>query len=209
MDKNITMLLDLKKLIPKYNMAIKGVVYIGAHVGTEIGLYTDLNIKNIVMFEPVPSTYEKLKLNVGDKATLINKALGNENRMVEMNIETANAGQSSSILEPALHLNQYPHITFNSKQEVEMARLDDVELPEADYNFMTIDVQGYELEVFKGGKEFLNQIDYIVCEVNRAEVYSGCPLVEELDEFLAPYGFERVETSWDGNIWGDAMYIKK
>jgi hypothetical protein len=76
------------------------------------------------------------------------------------------------------------------------------------YNFINVDVQGYELEVFKGGSEFLNSIDYIMTEVNRAELYKGCARIEELDTFLSEYGFERVETTWDGGTWGDAFYVK-
>ena len=46
-------------------------------------------------------------------------------------------------------------------------------------------------------------------EVNRDVVYKGCPMVEELDEYLKVYGFERFETFWAGGTWGDAFYIKK
>jgi hypothetical protein len=46
-------------------------------------------------------------------------------------------------------------------------------------------------------------------EVNRDEVYKGCPMVEELDDYLKEYGFERVETTWDGVTWGDAFYVKR
>ena len=77
-----------------------------------------------------------------------------------------------------------------------------------DYNFINIDVQGYELEVFKGGKDTLNNIDYITTEVNRDEVYKDCAKIEELDTYLGDYGFQRVETTWDGGTWGDAFYIK-
>jgi hypothetical protein len=45
-------------------------------------------------------------------------------------------------------------------------------------------------------------------EVNRAEVYKNCPMINEIDEFLNNYGFQRVETTWDGGTWGDAFYIK-
>jgi hypothetical protein len=64
------------------------------------------------------------------------------------------------------------------------------------------------LEVFKGSETTLNHIDYIMCEVNREVVYYGCPMVNELDDFLKKYNFKRVETTWDGNTWGDAFYIK-
>jgi hypothetical protein len=46
-------------------------------------------------------------------------------------------------------------------------------------------------------------------EVNNDEVYKNCVKVDELDKFLSDYGFERVETTWDGGTWGDAFYIKK
>jgi len=211
------MLFNFKDLITKYKAKINGVIQIGAHYGDEIDLFLKNDIKNIICFEPVPSTFEILKQNAINKARSINLAVGNDNKKIEMNIETANNGQSSSILNPALHLIQYPHIIFNSKIEVEMVRLDDFieNLHEEDLktdmqscNLISLDVQGYELEVFKGAKNTLNSIDYILCEVNRDVVYHGCPMVEELDDFLKKYDFKRVETTWDGYTWGDAFYIK-
>ena len=212
------MLFNLNNLIQKYQAKINGVIQIGAHYGTEIDLFLENEIKNIICFEPVPSTFEILKQNAKNKAIIVNLAVGNENKTIEMNIETANDGQSSSILKPALHLIQYPHITFNSKIEVEMIRLDNyvqkynnennLHINNSSYNFICLDVQGYELEVFKGAANTLNEIDYILCEVNRDVVYYGCPMVNELDDYLKKYNFRRVETTWDGNIWGDAFYIK-
>ena len=211
------MLLDFNYLKEKYNMDIKGVLHIGAHYGQEFQTYVDNKIGNLMFFEPVPSTFEILKQNLFGKAILVNNALGNENKKIQMNIETANNGQSSSILTPNIHLQQYPHIQFNSTIEVDMVRLDDY-MDEyyslghfgepTSYNLINIDVQGYELEVFKGAEKFLNQIDYIITEVNRDEVYKDCAKIDELDAFLAPYGFNRVETTWDGITWGDAFYIK-
>jgi len=204
------MLLDLKQLKEKYNLNIKGILHIGAHFGQEYTLYNEMGVKDIIFFEPLPHVFEQLKNNVGDKAILINTALGNMIGDVEMNVETANQGMSSSVLEPALHLRQYPHITFNSKVTVPISKLDYVmETQLGDYNFICIDVQGYELEVFKGSTDYLNKVDYIVTEVNRDEVYNGCVRVETLDTFLGNYGFTRVETDWVGGIWGDALYIKK
>ena len=102
----------------------------------------------------------------------------------------------------------HPDVSFTGTEEVEVCLLDDYEFGDA--NFINIDVQGYELEVFKGGKKTLEKIDYVYCEVNRDEVYEGAPMVEELDEFLGTYGFVRVETKWPEThyTWGDALYIK-
>jgi len=203
------MLLDLIKLKEKYDLKIKGVLHIGAHFGQEFNTYEELNIKNVMFFEPLPHTFEVLKNNVGDKAILVNTALGNMIGEVKMNVEFANKGQSSSILEPIGHLKQYPHIRFEREEKVKITKLDNFIEEKGNYNFINIDVQGYELEVFKGGSEYLNHIDYIMTEVNRAEVYKDCPMIGDLDTFLGNYGFQRVETTWDGGTWGDAFYIKK
>ncbi len=71
-----------------------------------------------------------------------------------------------------------------------------------------IDVQGYELEVFKGARNSLKYIDYIISEINRDELYENCARVEELVKFLNPYGFKLVEQAWVGGNWGDGLFIK-
>ena len=203
------MLLDFNALKQKHNMNIKGIIHIGGHHGQEFKTYVENNISNVMFFEPVPSTFKILKENIGDKAILHNVALGNENKKIEMYIETANQGQSSSVLEPGIHTRQYPHITFDDKLEVDMVRLDDFIEESTEYNFINIDVQGYELEVMKGAKNILKNVDYIMSEVNRDEVYINCSKVDELDSFLSDFGFSRVETTWDGLTWGDALYVKR
>ena len=64
-----------------------------------------------------------------------------------------------------------------------------------------MDVQGFELEVLKGGENCIKNIDYIMTEVNRDEVYKDYAKVEKSNQFLDVYGFIRVETSWEGIIW--------
>jgi FkbM family methyltransferase len=203
------MLLDFEELIKKYNLKIRGVIHIGAHYGQEHQIYKNENISNIVYFEPLLKNFQVLKENVKDEAILFNLALGCEKNEIEMFVENNNLGQSSSILEPHLHLQQYPIIQFDKKELVKMEKLDDIDITFEHYNLINIDVQGYELNVFCGAKKVLEKIDYIISEVNRADLYKNCTKVEELDLFLKTYGFERVETSWVGNTWGDALYIKK
>jgi FkbM family methyltransferase len=147
-----------------------------------------------------------LKTNVID-GILVNAAVGNDNKKITIHIDKANDGQSSSILKSALHSVQFPWITFDEDVEVDMIKLDD--FPKENlYNFLHIDVQGYELEVLKGSKETLKNIDYIFTEVNRDEVYENCAKIDEMDSFLSQYGFKRVESDWRGGTWGDAFYIK-
>lgn len=202
------MLLNLDNLKEKYNLNIKGVLHIGAHVGQEYNTYERLGIENVIFFEPLYDTFQKLKVNVGNKAILVNSALGNVEGEIEMFTETVNQGQSSSVLQPEYHLVQHPDIQFTGKEKVKITKLDNFINDSDKFNFINIDVQGYELEVFKGGSEYLKSIDYVMTEVNREELYKGCAKIEELDTFLGEYGFVRVETFWAGGTWGDAFYIK-
>jgi FkbM family methyltransferase len=203
------MLLNLIELIKKYNMKIKGVIQIGSHYGEENQLYDLIGIKNRIFFEPLNSNFSVLEKNLGSKYTLVKKALGNENKKVSMYTEEENSGQSSSILKPMLHLKQYPNIVFNNTEIVDMIKLDSFEKDLTEYNFIVIDVQGYELEVFKGAKNTLDNIDYIISEINRDELYENCAKIEQLVEFLSNYGFEFIEHNWVGGTWGDGLFIKK
>ena len=203
------MLINFSNLHKKYNMNITGIIHIGAHYGEELDEYRMNNISDVVLFEPLSSNFRILE----QRATRFNMniighqvALGNANGEVEMFL-SSNQQESSSILKPKKHLEQYPHITFNEVESVSLCKLDDYGYQ--NYNFINMDVQGYELEVLKGSTETLKYIDYVYCEVNRDEVYEGNAFVEQLDEFLKPYNLNRVETEWSGDTWGDALYIKE
>ena len=77
------------------------------------------------------------------------------------------------------------------------------------YDFMNVDVQGAELMMLKGATEILPHLQCLYLEVNQKKVYKGSPMVEELDEYLKNWGFNRVETEWfEETGWGDAIYIK-
>jgi FkbM family methyltransferase len=191
-------------------MNIKGIVHVGAHYGEEIQEYVNNGIQNITIFEPLSNNFDVLAERLQDVNADIQGyqvALGSKKGKATMYL-SSNEAQSSSILKPKDHLEHHPDVTFDGTEEVEVDILDDYELREA--NFMNIDVQGYELEVFKGATKTLKSVDYIYCEVNRGEMYEGNPMVEELDDFLGEYGFERVETHWPETWykWGDALYIK-
>lgn len=192
-------------------MNIKGVVHIGAHHGNEVEDYIKNGINEIILFEPISKTFEQLRKNMQEVNANISAyqvALGSEVGVGTININDNNKGQSSSLLKPKQHLIDHPWVTFSGTEEVEIDILDNYDIGNA--NLINIDVQGYELEVFKGSKNKLNQIDYIITEVNKAEMYENNAMIEELDSFLDSYGFERMETCWPDTWynWGDALYIK-
>jgi len=203
------MLLSFTGLRKKYKMDVKGIIHIGGHYGEEIDEYVRNDIREIVIFKPLSDSFDILCKNIQElNANIIahQVALGPEETIATMYVSD-NEKQSSSLLKPKVHITHHPHVKFPETEEVEVKVLDDFDYTK--YNFINMDVQGYELEVLKGAMETLKHIDYVYCEVNRDEVYEGNVYVEELDEFLSAYNMERVETSWEGQIWGDALYIKK
>lgn len=203
------MLISFGRMKKKYGMDIRGIIHVGGHFGEEMREYISEGIKDIIIFEPLSKNFEVLSKNCANLNANINGhqvALGSEEKTVEMYI-SSNDGLSSSILKPKVHLTQYKDILFNERETVEVKLLDSFDTK--DFNFLNMDVQGYELEVLKGGSKTLEHVDYVYCEVNRDEVYEGNAYIEEIDEFLSKYGMSRVETDWEGGIWGDALYIKK
>lgn len=203
------MLISLDSIIKDYQLNIRGVIHIGAHWGEEYAEYKNQGIQNLMFFEPIQANYKYLKKSISESRNVHvrNVALGNKRGTVEMFVEIANQGQSCSVLEPEKHLSQYPSITFPYREIVKINKLDNIRFNCSLFNMINIDVQGYELEVFKGAVKTLRAIDVIYTEVNRDEVYKNCARVEQIDAFLSD--FTRVKTEWTGGSWGDALYLRQ
>ena len=139
------------------------------------------------------------------RPTLVNKALGNF--VGEAEIISDPTGLTGSLLEPGLVVD-YPDIVFSEKFMVDVSTLDEEIGYPHPYNFLNMDVQGYELEVLRGGSQTLKTIDYVYTEVNRAEVYKKCAMIEDLTAYLQNFGLIKVAEAWHGD-WGDAFYIKE
>jgi FkbM family methyltransferase len=202
------MLLNFRDLKTKYNMNITGIIHIGGHYGEEIPEYISNGINDILVFEPLSENFRVLSENVKNLSGnihLFNVALGNSAGRATMYVSD-NEMQSSSILLPKVHLTHHPNVGFPTTEEVQVCVLDSYDTK--GYNFINMDVQGYELEVLKGARGTLAHVDYVYCEVNRAEVYENNAYVEDLDDFLSQYNMVRVETDWAGEIWGDALYVR-
>ncbi len=209
------MLIDFRELFPRWNIKPTGVLHIGANVGEEAPIYLELGIKRQIWFEANHSIYEKLKLNISNnpRAEAWYYLLGHEDGLhVNFNISN-NAGQSSSVLELGTHLMAHPEVNYIEQEKRHLTRLETLmDKSPIRFNrldFLNIDVQGFELNVLKGMGEYLNQFKWAYLEVNKEELYKGCALVDEIDEYLMWFGFKRVETKWCGNTgWGDALYVK-
>jgi FkbM family methyltransferase len=222
------MLIPFADVLLKYKFIPKGVVHAGAHWAEEHGDYVKAGIRNIAYIEPCKEAFSKMVVglsgvdarDIGDgvritsiveKMNIIcyNVACGDTEGTMAMHISHNNQGQSNSLLEPNLHLQQHPEVVFTDAEAVRVVKLDNLSLNKKCFDLLVMDVQGYELQVLKGATETLKHIKMIYSEINRGSTYMGNALVEELDEFLKPFGFTRVETFWPSPnwTWGDAVYV--
>lgn len=206
------MLLDLESLVKKFHISPSGVIHIGAHTGEEVKLYQELFSEKISMhlFEPQEKYFNLLKEKYSSSKNikLYNFACGAKTSIEEMFI-SSNSGASSSILQPLQHLEIHPEIKFNKKETINLDLLDNFKIYDSD--FLNIDVQGYELNVLRGGSETILRAKYIYVEVNKKEVYKDAGLINEIDSFLKKFNFLRVSTQYAFDVlpWGDALYINK
>lgn len=208
------MLIKFKDLIDKYKININGVLHIGAHHAEEAISYDSCNVKNVIWIEADSDTFMTLSdiiKNFPSHKAYCFAASNSEEDNVEFHV--ASNGESSSILKMEKHLQHHPHVSIIGNKKVKTKIVDNFIKEEninlLDYNFLNLDIQGAELMALKGMEESLKYIDFIYSEVNTANLYENCPMIEEIDEYLLKFGFERKETSLTQYEWGDAFYIKK
>jgi FkbM family methyltransferase len=206
--------IDLQQLCSQYSLTSRGIIHIGAHDGKEIALYKAMGTQRILFVEANPVVFERLKANIAGHPNVqaANCAISNYNGMV--NLRVTSFDQSSSILPLKRHQEIYPYIAEIHQISVQSRTLDtllqELKINPAEFNVLVIDIQGAELLALQGSVTVLKHIEAIATEVNYEELYEGCALINQVDDFLETHDFERVETTTPFHpSWGDAFYVKK
>lgn len=211
------MLIPLKELVEKYNVNPKGVLHVGANVGEEAIQYEEQGIKNVVWIEANPDIYQTLVMNVaGLGHKTFNFCAGDENKETVLHIAN-NGGQSSSVLPLGTHARNHPNVKYTHDIAVPMMRIDTFfsYVPNQserydlkDVDFLSMDIQGFELEALKGMGDLLNQFKWVYLEVNKEEVYKGNGLARQVYKYLEPFGFKLIVEKYTRANWGDALLSK-
>jgi FkbM family methyltransferase len=166
-------------------------------VGASVGHYTEAIRKlypnlAIMAFEPLKEPFNFLRERFKNEPQIksYNVALGNSNSYRNFFV-ASNNGESSSFYLPKKHLTDAPGIKFNTASQVEVKRLDSIELLN-NYKsiFLKMDVQQAEWEVFSGLGMLINNVELIEIEVNFNSLYqSGIHPLQTLVNILSE-GFE-------------------
>lgn len=203
------MLINFTYLVKKYNLNIKGILHIGAHLCEESEEYKKNHIANVIWIEAIKEKADECR----KKGHIVYNIVATDVDNQEVTFKITNNYQSSSILELKEHLKEHPEVLVVEERKLTTTRVDTLykneKIDEKFANFINIDIQGVELIALKGMGKLLDNIDYIYTEVNKKEIYEGCCLISDLDSFLSDKGFKRVETKILIHGWGDALYIRK
>lgn len=199
----------IQEIIKKYNIKIDSAFHVGAHHCQETEFYKQINAQDVIWIDANESIVNEMR-NRGVQN--IFHAVISDKDNEEVIFHVANNGQSSSILDLGTHRQEHPDVWYTQEIPSKTTTIDtffkENSFDTKRYNFWNFDIQGAELLALKGAVNSIQHADIIYLEVNDRELYVNCGLVTEIDDFLAPFGFKRIETEMTRHHWGDATYIK-
>lgn len=151
--------------------------------------------QRILSFEPLAEPFDRLQARSqrDPKWSVMQVAVGDEEKMVAVNV-AGNAAASSSVL-PMLerHRKAAPSSAYVGSEDVQQSRLDELLATlgcNEDRVFLKIDVQGYERAVMGGAKQLLEsgRIQGLQIELSFTPMYQGAMTWQEGFESAAGLG---------------------
>ena len=196
-----------------FGLPLSGIMNIGANEGQECSLYQALGAKHVVLVEPIPEVFEKLRNNVSEYENFCAvEAVCAEKpgEKVSFNV-SSNQGESSSVLSFSKHKDYYPHINMTKTIELVTSTVDDIaaQFPAVHFDALVLDVQGFELNVLKGATNTLKGASVVFSEVSEVPLYENACTIIDLMQFLHPLGFGIRWAKLNGHQYGDALFIRQ
>jgi FkbM family methyltransferase len=166
---------------------------IGANIGqTSLSLSKKLGTisHTILAFEPFPSTFEKLKANISlnpfASIEIYNEALGNEKKTIEMEMSCPTNSGGYKIAPKNSNIKEDLIRVFQDK-------LDNFYTLDKPIQFIKIDVEGYEMEVLKGGEQIIRKhMPTMVIELNDMNLKNQNSSAKEVVKLIEGIGYKEV-----------------
>lgn len=204
------LLIDLLKL--KSELNVTGVVHVGAHEAEEYETYKKLGAEYVLYIEANEELVKQLNDRFIDylDVNILHEVVSDKEEDAEFKIH--NNTHCSSLLEMAKIAETHPELEVERRVKVKTISLDKLfekySIDNGKYNFLTIDVQGVELQALKGCAKHLHFFDYIYIEVETWELYVGAKNYEEIKNYLSA-DFEIVEEHIRHWGWGDILFKRR
>lgn len=145
---------------------------------------------SIVSVEPLPDAFAQLERNLGSDPNWrgFNLAAGRESSKAKLNVSADSV--CSSLLDPSdVLLDAIPTARIIETVEVDVVRLDDIDLPGRKNTALKLDVQGFEREALAGAEGLLKSVVALELELSLKATYNlGYNLDKALPEIVA-HGF--------------------
>lgn len=168
------------------------IIVIGSNQGQELPFYIKF-FSNIHLVDPLIPQIKMHRLCSSKNVQLHSYAISSVSGSREFFI-ASNQGESSSLLEPSHHLQEYPNINFD-KIKTEAKRLSDLSFF-AVSDVMVLDVQGSELDVLNSAFPVgLNHLSVIICEYSLVPLYKSSADLSSISKFLESLNFRLAFTT--------------
>lgn len=202
------------------NLGIRTILNIGSNEGQfALELRKHIPGSKIYAFEPLPGPFQKLNENFVNDPNFkaFPYALGKTEGVTKMFLNEYSP--SSSLLK--MGDNHKKHFDFAKKEyeiEVGIKKLDNLagQLEISNPLLITLDVQGFELDVISGGFGTIKLADIIITEVSFTKLYEQQPLFGEVYNILTSLNFEyagnfeQLTSPVNGAVLqADAIFVKK
>lgn len=200
------MLIAVQVLKKYWGVNPQSIVHVGAHNAEELETYALANWGPVTWIEAQPEKVKNLSKRIPTTHKLIEAAVWDRDG-VDLSLNVMTNTESTSLLKLGTHATEHPTVTYSHVIPVKTQTLKTLLQNEKAPDLLALDIQGVELRAIKGYGERISEIKWIYCEVNKAELYEGCCLISDLDDYLAGFGFKRAVTRWTIHNWGDALYV--
>lgn len=206
------MLIPPKHLRIFWGLKPRVIVHVGGHFAEELGEYVanGWGTSRVIWIEALPEAVAEISRRIsGFPEHSVYQGLMWSEGDLPITFTKMSNGESSSALAPARHLDVYRDIVPVEELTLRSQTLSSVLLEAKcrEIDLLNIDVQGAELHVLQGLGEGISRVRAIYMEINTSEMYRGCALLGETDEWLRARGFARVDDVILPEGWGDALYL--
>jgi FkbM family methyltransferase len=177
----------------------------------------------VFAFEPLQSNLSKIRQNVvrfsASNIIVISTALSDFRGTGNFYISSGRpdnrkrsdwdyGNKSSSLFKPYKVTEYHPWLSFSTAIQVDVDTLRNVCLEnKIDFvDLVHLDVQGAELNVLRGAKDYISKFKLIWLEAEVVQLYEGQPLKEQIEGFMRDNSFVKLKDTV-GSVSGDMLYV--
>lgn len=187
-------ILDVQRLARRWDRSIDTIFDVGANVGNAATEYLrGFPTATVQAFEPHPATFSRLEGRAAERLLVNNLALGEQAGTVTLHEygEEGGAALRNSLVHDARSAVQFGYTSREVRVASTTLDLFCAERRIERIGLLKLDVEGFELQVLKGGSRMLWNTDFVYLEFNDIAARDGMSggALSPVAEHLAEFGF--------------------